>query len=227
VASLRAKGRAVAYTNVSCSGSKIPDLSLSFNGTPAQLDSLKRGTDIVTLTIGGNDIQLAQFGGICLQADCTGAPADAVVGRIDAMGQDLKKLLKEIKSRSPYARIVVTGYGRQLSPGDNAPDVPLDPICGPGLITTPERGEGSRIATALDARLRAVTAGFGTYVSQFAVPGILRPEFAGHSLCEAGTPYYRGFDALAPGQEGQSAVLHLNKTGHAVLADLIERKLCL
>jgi lysophospholipase L1-like esterase len=227
VASLRAKGRVVSYTNVTCSGASIADLRQSFKGEPAQLDSLKRGTDVVTLTIGGNDIDLAGFGGTCVQADCVGAPADAVLQRLDAMGQDLGKALREIKARSPHAQVVVTGYGRQVAVGENAPDVPLDPICGDGLVTVPERAEGNRIATALDARLRGVTvAAGGTYVSEFAVPGTLRPEFAGHSLCAAGTPFYRGFDALAPGQEGLEAVLHLNKAGHAVLAGVIERKLC-
>ncbi len=226
VASLRAKGRTVSFTNVTCSGAAIPDLRRTFQDQPPQLDSLKRDTDIVTLTIGGNDIDLASFAGLCIQGDCSGAPADATIQRLDAMGQDLRALLKEVKSRSPRAQVVVTGYGRQITDGANAQGVPLDPICGDGIITAPERTDGSRIATALDARLRSVTAGLGTYVSEFAYPGYLRPSFAGHSLCEAGPSFYRGFDALAPGQEGPVAVLHLNKAGHATLASLIEAKLC-
>jgi lysophospholipase L1-like esterase len=227
VAMLRARGKAVTFTNVTCSGAAIQDLRQPFRGQPPQLDSLKRTTNLVTLTVGGNDIALADFAGLCIQGDCSGAPADAVLQRLDAMGSDLKSLLADIKARSPYAKIVVTGYGRQLAPGENAPGVPLDPICGDGIITTPERGDGAKIANALDTRLRSVTVFArlrGTdavYVSQFAKPGELTPEFTGHSLCEAEAPYYRGFDALAPGQEGPEAVLHLNKPGHAVLAKLI------
>ncbi|HEU5121452.1 MAG TPA: hypothetical protein VFT59_01290 [Candidatus Saccharimonadales bacterium] len=33
-------------------------------------------------------------------------------------------------------------------------------------------------------------------------------------------PFYRGFDALAPGQEGSDAILHLNQPGHAALYQL-------
>jgi hypothetical protein len=60
------------------------------------------------------------------------------------------------------------------------------------------------------------------FVSEYAADSVhLNSTFAGHSLCQAGTPFYRGFDALAPGQEGPDAVLHLNKDGQTALADLV------
>ncbi|MFC0106924.1 SGNH/GDSL hydrolase family protein [Kibdelosporangium aridum] len=231
VAQLRATGRTVNFTNVTCSGAAIPDLGQQFKGQPPQLDSLKKDTNVVFLTVGGNDIGLAEYAGLCIQADCAGAPTDAVLQRTEALGKSMAGLMFEIGKRSPQAKVVVTGYGRQMTPGENAPNVPLDPICGPGVITTPERQDGAKIATKLDATLRLATHASrwggvnSVYVSQFAKPGELTPEFTGHSLCEANVPYYRGFDALAPGQEGPEAVLHLNKPGHATLAALIKRKL--
>lgn len=227
VAALRARGKAVTFTNVTCSGAATQDLRQPFRGQPPQLDSLKPTTNLVTLTIGGNDIALADFAGLCVQGDCSGAPAEAVLRRLDTLSSNVSSLLADIKARSPHARIVVTGYGRQLTAGANAPDVPLDPICGDGIITGPERADGAKIANVLDARLRAATlharlrGADAVYVSPFARPGVLTTEFTGHSLCEAAAPYYRGFDALAPGQEGPEAVLHLNKAGHKVLAGLI------
>jgi lysophospholipase L1-like esterase len=225
VAGLKAKGRRVTLNEVACSGAKVADLRQPFRGQPAQVDSLQSDTGLVTLTIGGNDIGLAEFGGACVQSDCTGPATDAVLQRLDAMRRDVRKLLTEIRSRSPRARIIVTGYGRQFTPGDNASGVTLDPICGPAVLTAPERTVAERVSGSLDFTLRAASVGLATYVSEFAVPGILRPEFADHSLCEAGPSYYRGFDALAPGQEGQEAVLHLNKAGHAALGAVIERLL--
>lgn len=62
-------------------------------------------------------------------------------------------------------------------------------------------------------------------MSPFADSARLHPSFAGHSLCEDKAPYYRGFDALAEGQEGPDAVLHLNKEGQAALADLVQPRL--
>jgi hypothetical protein len=136
------------------------------------------------------------------------------------MGQNVSALLAEIKSRSPWAKIVLTGYGSQLTAGDNAPDVPLDPICGATFFTSQERIDGNQVATGLDQTLRqAARQARATYVSPF------DPTFDGHSLCASTDPYYRGFDALAPGQEGQEAVLHLNSTGQTVLADLVQARL--
>lgn len=223
-ANLRASGKAVTLTNVTCSGAATTDLSQPFRGQPPQLDSLKTTTGLVTLTIGGNDIGLAEYAGQCVQADCTGTAGQAVLQRLPALANSLRGLLGEIKTRSPYAQIVVTGYGRQVTPGENAPGVPVDPICGDGIITVPERRDGAAIAAALDSTLLTSMFSGATYVSQFAIPGELRPEFAGHSLCEAQPSYYRGFDALGPGQEGPEAVLHLNQQGHATLAGLIVGK---
>ncbi len=196
-----------------------------FKDRPAQLDSLRPDTDLVLLTAGTNDIDYAAYGGLCLQADCTGAATDAVLAELPAMGRNVTALIRDVHARSPYARIVVVGYGRQVSTSDNPGGVTLDPICADGILTAAERVEGNEVADGLDATLRsAVAAARGVnvqYVSPFAQPGVPRPAFAGHALCEAGAPFLRGFDALAPGQEGPEAVFHLNQQGQAALAALV------
>lgn len=221
-ARLRASGRLGSFTNASCSGAATADLSRPFKDRPAQLDSLRRDTNLVLLTIGTNDIDYAAYGGTCVQADCTGAPTEAILAKLPQMGRNVTALLTEIGKRSPYARIVVVGYGRQVSTSDNPPGATLDPICGEGILTSAERREGNKVADALDATLRsAVRAArphaFATFVSPFDRPD----TFAGHALCEAGAPFLRGFDALAPGQEGPEAVFHPNQQGQAALATLV------
>jgi lysophospholipase L1-like esterase len=227
---LTAAGRKVALTDVACSGAETADLSQSFKGEPPQLQALKANTDVVFLTIGTNDVDYAAYGGLCLQGDCTGAPTQQILGRLPAMGDSVAKLLGTIKSLSPHAKLVLTGYGRQVTIGDNAPDVQVDAACGAGLLTSDERVQGNSVASGIDATLRAaVTTAKGsgvdvTYVSPYTDPTTVGPVFAGHSLCEAKPSFYRGFDALAPGQEGQEAVFHLNKDGQAALASLIRQK---
>lgn len=221
-ARLRAQGRLSSFTNVSCSGAATADLSRTFKDRPAQLDALKRDTNLVLLTIGTNDIDYAAYGGACLQADCTGAPTEGILAKLPQMGRNVTALLTEIGKRSPYARVVVVGYGRQVSTSDNPPDTTLDPICGEGVLTTAERREGNKVADGLDATLRSAVRSarpktFTTFVSPFDRPDL----FAGHALCEAGTPFLRGFDALAPGQEGPEAVFHPNQAGQAALAQLV------
>ncbi|MEU8383265.1 SGNH/GDSL hydrolase family protein [Streptosporangium sp. NPDC048865] len=231
VEDLRRRGTPVRFTNVTCGGATIRDLRRTFNGEPPQLDALRRSTDLVTLNIGGNDIDFAGYGNVCLQADCTGAPTTEILDRVPTLRRPLSGLLTEIRRRSPHARIVMTGYGRAVTSGRNATGVQLDPICDAGVLSAEERLAGARISGALDATLsetaRAARArGVDVrFVSPHRNSTTLRPEFAGHSLCESATPFYRGFDALVPGQEGATAVLHLNRPGHAALAALVRREL--
>ncbi len=224
-ARLRAQHRLASFANVSCSGAATADLARPFKERPAQFGSLARDTNLVLLTVGTNDIDYAAYGGLCIQADCTGAPTEAILAKLPAMGRNVTATLREIHKRSPYARIIVVGYGRQVSTSDNPPGATLDPVCGDGILTAAERGEGNKVADGLDAALRsAVAAARGInvqYASPFVKPGVPRPEFVGHALCEAGTPFLRGFDALAPGQEGPEAVFHPNQQGQAALAALV------
>ncbi|MFI6095977.1 SGNH/GDSL hydrolase family protein [Lentzea sp. NPDC051213] len=222
-ARLRAAGGLGSFANVSCSGAATADLSRPFKDRPAQLDALKRDTSLVLLTVGTNDIDYATYGGMCLQADCTGAPTEAILARLPQMGSNVTALLTEIDKRSPDARIVLVGYGRQVSTSDNPPGAPLDPVCGAGILTAAERREGNKVADGLDATLKsAVTAAHRKGISVTYASPFSKPEtFAGHALCEAGTPFLRGFDALAPGQEGPEAVFHPNQQGQAALATLV------
>jgi hypothetical protein len=230
VADLRAKGRQVDYTNVTCSGAAIDDLSTTFKGEPAQLDALARNTDVVLLTIGTNDIDYAAYGGLCIQSDCSGAPTQEILAKLPAMGAKLSTLFGDIKARSPHAKIVLSAYGRQLSPAANPAGAQLDPICGDGIFTGDERAQGNGVAESLDRTLRDTTRaarahGVDTvFVSPYTDSVNVGAIFAGHALCEAGTPFYRGFDALAPGQEGAEAVFHLNKDGQAAIASLVRQK---
>ena len=226
VSDLRSRGKKVDFANVMCSGAAIPDLSTAFKGEAPQLDSLKTTTDLVLLTIGGNDVSFADYAGFCIQADCTGSRL--VLDQLPSMTTELTALLGEIKHRSPRARVVLGGYGRAFSPAANAPDVPLDPICGDGILTLPERAEGAEVSKGVDRAIRdGVRAARrdgvnAVYASAYTDGGTLRAEFEGHSACQAGTPFYRGLDALAPGQEGPVAVLHPSKAGQAAFAKLLE-----
>lgn len=223
VARLRAVGLPVSFANVTCSGATTADLRQPFKGEPPQLDALRRDTHVVFLSVGTSDIAFADYGLLCVVGDCSGAPSQAEIARMPEMGANIAALLSEIKARSPWAQIVMTGYGSQLTGGENAQGVPLDPICDPGFFSSQERVDGNQVASALDATLRGTARqGHAMYVSPYLENSVdLRPSFVGHSLCGESVPYYRGFDALAPGQEGAEAVLHLNKAGQAALADLI------
>ncbi len=216
VAQLRARGTSVEFTNVACSGAAISDLYQVFLGQRSQLDALWVDADIVLLTIGSNDIGYGAYGGLCIQGDCSGAPTQAIAAKLPDLAKNLARLFQDIRNRSPHAKIVLTGYGSQLAAGANA-DGELDPICDATVFSPRERTEGNVLSGQLDKTLRdAATQSSITFVSEYTAD-----SFAGHSLCQAGTPFYRGFDALAPGQEGPDALLHLNKDGQTALANLV------
>lgn len=231
VAKLRAAGVRVAFTNVTCSGATTQEMRELYKGQSPQLDSLTSNTDVVTLTVGASDIDFAGYGGLCIQADCSGAPTDAILARLPMMKQNVITLLNDIRTRSPRATIIFAGYGRQLNPGPNPAGVLLDPICGDGVVSPAERVDGNRVSSAFDQALRAAirsarSRGVNvTFVSPYRDNGQITPSFSGHALCEADVAYYRGLEALAPGQEGPEAVLHLNSAGQAAMADLVEREL--
>lgn len=227
VARVRARGQSVQFTNVTCSGAATSDLYKDFLGQGPQLDALQVDTNVVLLTIGTNDIGYAAYGGLCIQGDCSGAPTQAITAKLPDMATNVGRLFKDIHARSPHAKIVLSAYGSQLSPDANAAGK-LDPICDDTVFSAQERTEGNAVASQLDKTLRDTVSRARAYgvdtafVSEYAADSVhLNSAFAGHSLCQAGTPFYRGFDALAPGQEGPDAVLHLNKDGQTALADLI------
>jgi lysophospholipase L1-like esterase len=221
VARTRAMGIPVSFTNATCSGATTTEIREPYRGQPPQLDALRADTNVVYLSVGTSDIDFAGYGTQCVVGDCSGAVSDAEIAELPGMGQNVAALVADIKARSPRAKVVMTGYGSMLTAGANAPGVTLDQICDPGFFSSQERIDGNRVVSALDATLRRTAQQAGaTYASPYLSNSVdLHPSFAGHSLCAGTDPYYRGFEALS--QEGVEAVLHLNKTGQAALADLV------
>ncbi|GLY46748.1 hypothetical protein [Lentzea sp. NBRC 102530] len=71
------------------------------------------------------------------------------------MGSDVTGVLTVIEKRSPHARIVLVGHGRQVSTKPNPAGATLDPVCGDGILATEERVQGNEVADGIDATLRA------------------------------------------------------------------------
>lgn len=84
-----------------------------------QLNALDADTDLVTLTIGGNDIGWSQAVTACLggtDAQCAGV-LDLVRGRvINQLPALLDSVYSQVSAGAPGAHVVVTGYPRLFSP---------------------------------------------------------------------------------------------------------------
>ncbi|MER5388791.1 SGNH/GDSL hydrolase family protein [Saccharopolyspora sp. NPDC002686] len=124
-------------TDVTCSAAKISDFSTKQYGVvPPQYDALKRSTGLVTVTIGGNDVELVQAAVSCLNLlpepagrSCkdrfTAGGRDELAERIDALAPEVDGMLEQIEARAPHAEIVVVGYGTYLRPGGCYPIQPV------------------------------------------------------------------------------------------------------
>jgi lysophospholipase L1-like esterase len=120
------------YTDVSCSGAKTDNMTTAQSVTggnhPPQFNALHPDTDLVTLTISGNDIGFTEIVYTCTRVsvrDPMGNPCerestaggyDIYAQRIDAAAPKVAEVLKGIHERSPRARVLLVGYLRILPP---------------------------------------------------------------------------------------------------------------
>ncbi|MDN5795306.1 MAG: SGNH/GDSL hydrolase family protein [Intrasporangium sp.] len=112
------------FVDASCSGAQTKDMFTSqLPGVAPQLDALRPDTQLVTLSIGGNDFSV--FGtlvGYCttLRAgDPTGDPCrqamqvggqDRLLAAVAVTQQRIVGVVAAIRSRAPHARILLVGY---------------------------------------------------------------------------------------------------------------------
>ncbi|HEX3591231.1 MAG TPA: SGNH/GDSL hydrolase family protein [Pseudonocardiaceae bacterium] len=122
-----------SLVDVSCGGADTTDMtspqSVPLGGTnQPQFDALTAATDLVTVTIGGNDIGFTSIVETCAEQSITnpfGAPCrkhytaggtDQLAAAVDATAPKVAAVLAGIRQRAPHARVVVVGYLRILPP---------------------------------------------------------------------------------------------------------------
>jgi lysophospholipase L1-like esterase len=118
------------YTDMSCGGARTDNMTAPQPVRPvhhpAQFDALRPDTDLVTITIGGNDINIGDLWLACAQlgpTDPTGDPCqrqvtagatDLYARRIALAAPKVGQVLKAIRQRSPRATVLLLGYLRIL-----------------------------------------------------------------------------------------------------------------
>ncbi|MEV0094897.1 SGNH/GDSL hydrolase family protein [Streptomyces sp. NPDC050738] len=132
-----ARALGAALTDVSCSGATADHLSSSqFTGTVPQYNALSKDTDVVSITIGGNDTTMFQLALSCvnvlpepLGASCartnTDGGTDKVAAAIDAWAPTFGTVLDAIHAKAPHAEVYVVGYGNYLRSGGCYPAQPF------------------------------------------------------------------------------------------------------
>ncbi len=115
--SLLARRHGLRLTDVSCGGATTANLLSAWNELPAQLDALTPGTRLVTVTIGGNDLNYmgALFGascraGVSIRPGPCPPPVRPVAADYARLEASLDAVAKQITRRAPRATVVFVQY---------------------------------------------------------------------------------------------------------------------
>ncbi|RSS75571.1 SGNH/GDSL hydrolase family protein [Streptomyces sp. WAC06614] len=152
------------FAFTACSGARTDDV------LSGQLGPLNSGTDLVSITIGGNDAGFSDVMTTCVlqsEATCLSRINDAKAYVTNTLPGKLDAVYNAIDGRAPNARVVVLGYPRFYK---------LNGTCTAGLSET-ERSAINGAADHLNATIakRAADHGF-TFASVVSA-------FTGHEIC--------------------------------------------
>jgi lysophospholipase L1-like esterase len=178
-----------SLTFVACSGADTADVMTS------QIQSVKAETDIVSITIGGNDIGFADLIGQCTLAECSATLDSTRASLPTFLPPRLDTVYAAIKSQAPAASVVVLGYPRMFSSAG---------CFGTLGISATERTKANQLADALDQVTGARAANFGFTYKSAIVP------FTGHAVCSF-SPWLNGLNLF-----NTTESYHPNRNGNSV-----------
>ncbi|SDD60778.1 SGNH/GDSL hydrolase family protein [Actinokineospora iranica] len=121
---IAAKLAPTEFVDISCGGAQTREMTAPQGQNPPQFSALTADTDLVTVSIGGNDIGFGEIITTCAKLSFTnplGAPCKAhyagvLEERIAQLAPKITAVVDGIAQRSPNATIVVVGYLRILPP---------------------------------------------------------------------------------------------------------------
>jgi lysophospholipase L1-like esterase len=203
------------FVDVTCSGATTRDVTHPqhpFVGStvPAQMRVVTRDTDLVTIGIGGNDLNLfTTLVGTCTRLrgrDPSGSPCtrslQATGPDLDTMtltiAQHVTEVLRRIERKAPKAEVVLVSYLRLAPDSGSCPALPL---------ATGDYPEGRRIQATLNSALaRAAARTSTTFVDAYTLS-------EGHDVCSA-TPWVNGSRT----QQGVALAYHPLEAGMRAVA---------
>jgi lysophospholipase L1-like esterase len=132
---------APGFIDVTCSGATTENITGRAQQTKdgpiaRQIDAVNATTDLITITIGANDVGLTSDAEGCevKSADPPPCTNEFVVGNVDRISEVItaqlpvwSALIDRVRVTAPHARIVVVGYGTFVQPGGCFPRQPVLP----------------------------------------------------------------------------------------------------
>jgi lysophospholipase L1-like esterase len=209
-ANLVARQLGATLTDASCSGATTADvLTDDQDGQPPQIDSVGAGTQLVTVTIGGNDIDyLGSLDTYSCQdeggSNCGTVDTGSIDSTLTVLTQRLESVVTAIRSRAPQATVLLVNYFTILPDSGACAGVPL---------TAAQLGFEHSLATSLAQDTATAAAATGATLVDLASASDQ------HSSCGA-QPWVNTYDVAAG-----LTPYHPNATGMAGAAQLVEQTL--
>jgi lysophospholipase L1-like esterase len=206
---------ATTFTDVTCAGADTSHMTSGQDAVPPQLDALRPDTTLVTLGVGGNDLDLAGVitrcvllgylapqGSPCKQS-YTLFGTDEIGSRVDATAPRIEAVLEEIRTRSPQATVLLVGYPA-LFPDDGTACRETVALATGDFpwIRDKEKQLNSMLAQQAGAH-------GATYVDAY-TPSV------GHDVCKPA-----GVRWIEPEDTAEAAGFHPNAAGHRSTADAV------
>lgn len=201
----------LTLTDVTCSGSTTADiLTTPQSGQGPQIDAVTSSTSLVTMTIGGNDVNYlgSLFAYSCQNSggtSCAEVDRAAMDRALTTVGGKIGAVITAVRDRAPDARILVVDYFTILPASGR-------PCTGIGLTEDEVQYELSVARRLRMATLQAVAAGHATLID-LAAKSII------HNGC-ADVPWVER-STTAPGR----VPYHPNEAGMTAAANLILQRL--
>lgn len=193
--------------SVACGGAVVADLTAhnTKRGTPPQVAGIGEA-DIVTLTIGGNDV--GGPGGV-LESGASADTSAAFAAQVDALRPRLVTGYRDVLAAAPHAQLYVLGYP-DIAPGTQQA---FDACLGERAAGLDAGAVHANVALLNAAIADAAAAAGAVFVDTTA-------SFAGHEMC-AEVAYANAPGDRTPASPGGG--MHPNELGHlAMAADLLD-----
>ncbi|MFD9869855.1 SGNH/GDSL hydrolase family protein [Streptomyces niveus] len=179
-----------SFAFTACSGARTGDV------TASQLGPLNSGTDLVSITVGGNDAGFADVMTTCVlssEATCVARVNQARAYVDTTLPGQLDSVYNAISAKAPSAQVVVIGYPRFYQ---------LNGTCVVGMTET-ERAAINGAANHINALLAKRAADHGYRYADVTGP------FTGHEICSPASwlhsvswPIDESYHPTAQGQSG-------------------------
>jgi lysophospholipase L1-like esterase len=177
-----------SFAFVACSGAKTSDLIAK------QLPSASSTTNLITLTIGGNDIGFASLIAQCTLSNCAATLVNTTNTLGTTLGPALNTTFADVKQAAPNATVIVLGYPRVFSGAS---------CLGTLGISSTEEKDANALSDALDTLLSTTAGNYGfTYESATG-------PWTGHAVCSS-SAWLNGLNLLSTGES-----YHPNRSGHS------------